>query len=188
MSQMSPDDLDPTRPQDDPQGQADNLIDHNLAPSDQPALAADKEPKATPDQPELMTGEGSDVVSYQSELTADEEQGALLSTEEMLPPEARGEVNGGPLGCCLGVTVGLFLSLTVAVLSRFYSDPLSALFQQNYGLMGVLIRILMGVLAIVLAIFCGRIGWQLGKRFYREYEAPPARMSKRRLKSQKHNT
>lgn len=173
MSQMSPDDFDPTRPQDDPPGQTGNLRDRNLALSDQPALATGEESKATSDQPEL---------------TADAEPGALLSTEEMLPPEAQGEVNGGPLGCCLGITVGLFLSLSVAVLSRFYSDPLSALFQQNYGLMGVLIRILMGVLAIVLAIFCGRIGWRLGKRFYREYEAPPARRSKRRLKSQKYNT
>ncbi len=168
MSHTRPDDVDPTRPDNTP-GNADNLIDHNLSPSD---------------QPELMTSEEMDATPYQSELAGGEEPGAPLSAEEMLPPEARGEVNGGPLGCCLGTTVGLFLSLTVAILSRFYSDPLSALFQQNYGLMGTLIRILMGVLAVVLAIFCGRIGWRLGKRFYREYDAPPVKRGKRRLRSQ----
>src|SRR5579884_3011004 len=35
-------------------------------------------------------------------------------SEPQLPPEAQGEVNGGPLGCCLGVTVGLLLSLSAA--------------------------------------------------------------------------
>ncbi|MGH2479306.1 MAG: hypothetical protein ACRDHW_06595 [Ktedonobacteraceae bacterium] len=167
MSHITPDDFDPTRPQ-DTQRTMDNLIDQDPSSSDQPPLTAGEESQATPSQ---------------SELAVEEETGTPLSAEEMLPPEARGDVNGGPLGCCLGMTVGLFLSLAVAVLSRFYSDPLSAFFQQNYGLMGVLIRILMGTLAAILAILCGRIGWKLGKRFYREYEPLPVKRGKRRLRS-----
>ncbi len=90
---------------------------------------------------------------------------------------------GGPLGCCLGISVGLFLSLILAVVSRLYADPLSILFQQNYGLLGWLVRILMALIGIGLAIFCGTLGWRLGKRFYREYDppAPKNRKAARRL-------
>lgn len=123
--------------------------------------------------------------AYPPGLAEEEEAPAPPSPEDMLPPEAQGEVNGGPLGCCLGVTMGLFLSLSLAILSRFYSDPLAAFFQHNYGLMGLIIRILMGVLAVVLAIVCGRFGWKLGKRFYREYEPPVTKERKRRSKSPK---
>jgi hypothetical protein len=100
--------------------------------------------------------------------------------EAALPPEAQGEANGGPLGCCLGVMIGMLLSISVALLSRLASGPLGQLFQSNYSLVGVLTRILMGILVFVLAIVCGRIGWKLGKRFYREYEPPTPRQSKRR--------
>ncbi len=54
---------------------------------------------------ELQSGE---------QVTVDEE----ISGEAQLPPEAQGETNGGPLGCCLGVTVGLLLSLTVAKIGK----------------------------------------------------------------------
>ena len=30
------------------------------------------------------------------------------SEESALPPEAQGETNGGPLGCCLGTIAGIF--------------------------------------------------------------------------------
>src|SRR5260370_35410146 len=33
-----------------------------------------------------------------------------------LPPEAQGELHGGPLGCCLGVTIGLLLSTLLGLL------------------------------------------------------------------------
>jgi hypothetical protein len=122
------------------------------------------------------------LTSDQPELMTEEEASATPSPEDLLPPEARGEANGGPLGCCLGVTVGMFLSLTLAVLSRFYVDPLGALFQHNYGLLALVVRILMGVLIVVLAIVCGRLGWKLGRRFYREYEPPVVKERKRRSK------
>src|SRR5215472_12080770 len=53
----------------------------------------------------------------------------LSPVEGALPPEAQGETNGGPLGCCLGVMMGLLLSLSLAIVSRLYADPLGQLFQ-----------------------------------------------------------
>ena len=100
--------------------------------------------------------------------------------ESMLPPEAQGEANGGPLGCCLGTTIGLLLSLSLAVLSRAYATELVGVLQGNYWLLGLIVRILMGILAFACAVFFGYLGWKLGKRFYREYE-PPVR--KRRSKA-----
>lgn len=123
-------------------------------------------------------------VTSQGEPMQVEERYSQDSARGALPPEAQGDVNGGPLGCCLGVAVGLFLSVFVAIFSRLYTDPLVALFQHNYQLMGLLIRVVMGILAVVLAILCGYLGWKLGKRFYREYEAPPSRERKRKSKVQ----
>src|ERR1700730_10897602 len=113
-------------------------------------------PPFQPDQPELTETEQSDLPPASPETT--------------LPPEAQGEANGGPLGCCLGVMVGLLLSLSLAILSRVYAEPLANLFQNNFWLLGLLVRILMGILAFALAILCGYFGWKLGKKFYREDE------------------
>jgi hypothetical protein len=163
----------------------------NSTPDDFDALHANEQSNANQtihpisfNQAEFTTGEEAHAPFFaeQPELTTEEEASVPPSAEDLLPPEARGEVNGGPLGCCLGVTVGLFLSLTVAILSRLYAGPLTGFFQQNYGLMGILIRFLMGILAFLLAILCGRFGWKLGKRFYREYEAPPVKVRKRKAK------
>ncbi len=52
---------------------------------------------------------GAPVAEMPSEAPID----PLLST---LPPEAQGETNGGPLGCCLGTVAGLFLTLAVILL------------------------------------------------------------------------
>jgi hypothetical protein len=89
------------------------------------------------------------------------------SDKIQLPPEAQGETNGGPLGCCLGVTVGLLLSLTVAILSRLYADPLAQVF---HGSLSISVRIVMSIFAIGGALLFGYIGWKIGKRVYREYE------------------
>ena len=92
------------------------------------------------------------------------------SDEIHLPPEAQGETNGGPLGCCLGVTVGLLLSLTVAILSRLYADPLAQVFHGN---LSISVRIVMSIVAIGGAALCGYIGWKIGRHVYREYELSP---------------
>ncbi|HEY1354040.1 MAG TPA: hypothetical protein VGF67_30895 [Ktedonobacteraceae bacterium] len=127
-------------------------------------------------------------VDEQREIRSTDTPGEPPGTREAsapgtLPAEAQGEVHGGPLGCCLGTMVGLLLSLSLAVLSRVFIDPLGALFQANYGLLGLLIRILMATLACALAIFFGIIGWRLGKRFFREYEPPVLKERRRRVKT-----
>jgi hypothetical protein len=99
----------------------------------------------------------------------------LTSDKIQLQPEARGETNGGPLGCCLGVTVGLLLSLTIAVLSRLYADPLAQVF---HGSLSISVRIVMSIFAIGGAILFGYIGWKIGKRAYREYELSPRQQKK----------
>lgn len=104
------------------------------------------------------------------------------SPESQLPPEAQGEANGGPLGCCLGVMVGLLLSLAIPILSQAFASPLRAFFQGN---LAPLVRILMGILAVVFAILCGYFGWKVGKRIYREYDPPVAKERKRRVKVKK---
>jgi hypothetical protein len=93
----------------------------------------------------------------------------ITPEEDQLPPEAQGEVNGGPLGCCLGTTIGLVLSVSIALLSRFYADPLAHLLG---GALSIVTRILMVLVAIVGVLICGYFGWRIGKYVYREYNLP----------------
>ncbi|GHO89028.1 hypothetical protein [Dictyobacter formicarum] len=99
------------------------------------------------------------------------------SSLSQLPPEAQGETNGGPLGCCLGTMVGMLLSLSVALFGRFYADPLASVLHSS---LSTTIRIVMFVVALVAVIICGYFGWKIGKRLYREYEEPQLRRRKRR--------
>jgi hypothetical protein len=105
-------------------------------------------------------------VSTSPESSPPEEQ-----EEAQLPPEAQGDVNGGPLGCCLGTTIGLLLSISIALLSRFYATPLAHLLG-SAGLLGIVARILMGLVAIVAVLICSYFGWRIGKSVYREYDTP----------------
>jgi hypothetical protein len=88
-----------------------------------------------------------------------------------LPPEARGELNGGPLGCCLGVVIGLMISLLVAVIGRIYANPLVPIFHSPL-LVLILLRIAMAIGGIAGAVIFGYFGWKIGRRLYREYEPP----------------
>lgn len=114
----------------------------------------------------------ADSLEAGQELQSGEQATAEVQDSDkiQLPPEAQGEANGGPLGCCLGVTVGLVLSLTIAILSRLYADPLAQVFHGN---LSISVRIVMVMFAIVGAVLCGYIGWKIGKRVYREYELSP---------------
>jgi hypothetical protein len=100
--------------------------------------------------------------SPESSLPEDQE-------ESQLPPEAQGETNGGPLGCCLGTTIGLLLSVSIALLSRFYADSLVSLLGEA---LSIVTRILMIFVAIVAIVICGYLGWRVGKGVYREYDSP----------------
>jgi hypothetical protein len=108
-------------------------------------------------------------------ITAEEHPSAEANPEAQLPPEAQGEVNGGPLGCCLGVTIGLLLSLIVAVISRLYADPLAQVFHSG---LSMTVRIVMSIIAIAAAVLFGYVGWKIGKRLYREYELSPRQQQK----------
>jgi hypothetical protein len=114
-----------------------------------------------------------------------EEQEPVVSQptpESLLPPEARGEANGGPLGCCLGVTVGLLLSLSIAIVGRLYGDTFATIFQ---GYLAIIIRVVMALIAIGAAILCGYFGWKIGKRAYREYESPVVKGSRQKAKARR---
>ena len=129
--------------------------------------------------------EVADNVEAKQELQSGEQANAEehISTETQLPPEAQGETNGGPLGCCLGVTVGLLLSLIVVVLSRLYADPLVQVFHGN---LSISVRIVMIIFAIGGAVLCGYIGWKIGKHAYREYELSPRQQQRLAYLEQKH--
>ncbi len=121
----------------------------------------------------------SDSLEARQEL----QSGEHVSAETQLPPEAQGETNGGPLGCCLGVTVGLLLSLTVAILSRLYADPLAQVF---HGSLSISVRIIMFTFAIAGSVLCGYFGWKIGKHLYREYELSPRQQQRLAHLEQKH--
>ena len=102
---------------------------------------------------------------------AGEEAQAAPVRQEALPPEAQGEVNGGPLGCCLGVAIGLMVSLSIAVIGRLFANDLLPVLHSPL-LVLILLRVAMGIVGLAAAIICGYFGWKIGKRLYREYEAP----------------
>ena len=85
---------------------------------------------------------------------------------EKLPPEARGEANGGPLGCCLGVVAGLFLTLSLITLG--------SVLIHNGGYLGCATI----PIAVIGAIIGGFLGWRIGMAIYREYDLSPARRKK----------
>ena len=172
-----------------------SLEHFNFMPDFTPDGSADTSPitpESTSEQePEKNGSEmetpGSETPLKPEEIAPEPSSAAGTSSsklEDALPPEAQGEANGGPLGCCLGVMVGLLLSLSLAILSRVYATTLAGALQGNYGLLGLFVRILMGIFAFALAIFFGYAGWRLGKRFYREYDPPVLKSRSKARKSQ----
>jgi len=103
---------------------------------------------------------------FSSSIESEPEELAPLIQQEpaleaMLPPEARGETNGGPLGCCLGIVVGLLLTLAIILTT--------SILLSNGGYLGIATL----PVALLGAAICGFLGWKIGKRFYREYEPDP---------------
>ncbi len=100
-------------------------------------------------------------------------EGQTTTTEETLPPEAQGETNGGPLGCCLGTVVGILLTALLLLGT--------SLLLSNGGLLGfaTLPVIILG------AIICGYFGWKIGKRVYKEYEPPVVKRQYRTTSTKK---
>jgi hypothetical protein len=121
-----------------------------------------------------------DQSEQENNLEEDQPEGAespppaASAPEAQLPPEARGDVNGGPLGCCFGVSMGLLLSagiasLSIPVISHFFADR---------GWLALTTQILVIVLAIVGFFLLGYLGWKIGRKIFREYEPSPAQVRK----------
>lgn len=104
--------------------------------------------------------ETSDIPFYAEEAVSEAPIDPLIST---LPPEAQGETNGGPLGCCLGTVAGLFLTLALILLVSISIG--------NGGYLGWTTA----PIALLGTIVGGYVGWRIGKRIYREYELSPQR-------------
>ncbi len=109
---------------------------------------------------------------------------ATSAPAAQLPPEARGDVNGGPLGCCFGVSMGLLLgagiaSLSIPVINHFFSGR---------GWLALTTQILIVVLAIASFFLLGYIGWRVGRRVFREYEPSPAQQRKMARLQQRYST
>ncbi|HEU0000805.1 MAG TPA: hypothetical protein VFQ36_07905 [Ktedonobacteraceae bacterium] len=101
-----------------------------------------------------------------------------------LPPEARGDVNGGPLGCCFGISMGLLVSagiasLSIPVISHFFADR---------GWLALTTQILVIVLAVAFFFLLGYAGWRIGRRIFREYEPSPAQQRKMARLEQRYST
>ena len=125
----------------------------------------------------LSTEERSD-----QPLPVEEEQPLPVSPEALLPPEAQGETNGGPLGCCLGVTIGLLFSLLIGVIG--FGHNLAFLLRYVLPFDALTdIRIATGCIALIGTVLFGYFGWKIGRRIYREYEPPVIKDRSRKRKS-----
>jgi hypothetical protein len=126
------------------------------------------QPEREDDQPEADT-------SQEEEQPLKEELPPEASAPAaQLPPEARGDVNGGPLGCCFGVSMGLLLSAGIASLSI----PLIGHFFAGKGLLALLTQILVIVIVVLGFFLLGYLGWKIGCRVFREYKPSAAQISK----------
>jgi hypothetical protein len=117
-----------------------------------------------------------------NQSTAEEQPQAAASPEAKLPPEAQGEVNGGPLGCCLGVVAGVFFSLLLGVLGFGHNLAFLLSFVLPFSSITT-VRIATACIAIAGAVVFGYFGWKIGKRLYREYEPPVIKDRSRKRKS-----
>jgi VIT1/CCC1 family predicted Fe2+/Mn2+ transporter len=106
--------------------------------------------------------------------TAEESLQPASAPEAQLPPEARGAVNGGPLGCCFGLSMGLLLSAGLASLSI----PVLSHFFASRGWLALTTQIVAIVLAIAIFFMLGYTGWKIGRRIFREYEPSPGQLRK----------
>jgi hypothetical protein len=128
--------------------------------------------------PFMFRPEGEDDRSEQENARVEDQPAETESPssapEAQLPPEARGQVNGGPLGCCFGISMGLLLSagiasLSIPVINHFFADR---------GWLALATQILVIVLAIAGFFLLGYIGWKIGLRVFREYEPSPGQLRK----------
>ena len=133
-----------------------------------------------PSVDELFANEPSLGTEEQREMSQDGQE-TLVSPEAALPPEAQGETNGGPLGCCLGTTVGIMLSLLLGLIGfgHLVMIPLLGIIHTDAI---TNIRIATGFFGFIGGLLGGYFGWKIGKRVYREYDSPVIKDSRRKTK------
>jgi hypothetical protein len=126
-----------------------------------------------PDQAAFAEGNTADpFIDEAFESEPSERLEAAPTSEAELPPEAQGEANGGPLGCCLGISVGIMLCLFLGLIG-FGQLLASGIVLLVHADAITNIRIATGLLAVIGALLGGISGWKIGKRVYREYELSP---------------
>lgn len=138
----------------------------DLPHDDQPTEHAESPANGAEHAPDPdATGAGAPEVPQEEdaeEPTADPYEGAV-------PPGYDWPTHGGYLGCLLGLMVacivgGLLGSFVVGTVSV---TPLGGIVGYAWIRITLIIAVFLATLAVL-----GRVGWILGKRFYREYPQP----------------
>ncbi len=124
--------------------------------------------------PETASLELSDNSQHESPLP-EPSQDAQDTPQNQLPPEARGETNGGPLGCCFGVSMGLLTSAGIVSLSI---PLLSHITAGLNGFLAFLVIVVAIIFVIIATLALGYVGWKIGRRVFREYEPDPRQQRK----------
>jgi hypothetical protein len=153
-------------------------------------------PRPNPeDENDAQTGEYVEEVHELPPTVADElppagepaseatEPTEATGPEILLPTEAQYETNGGPLGCCMGVVVGILLCILCGVIGfgRVTANIIVFLVHVDPA---TNIRIATAFFTLVGAVLGGYVGWKVGKRLYREYDPPVLKDRRRKAKAQ----
>jgi hypothetical protein len=152
--------------------------DHEMGDNEQYAgFSEDEETVFTQSEPSPYTPDMTDDDDEDIPATREDGIPVQYQTQAELPPEARGELNGGPLGCCMGITIGILVCFAIGLVglgqitanvlvTLIHADPLTE------------IRVATGFFAAIGAVLGGVIGWKVGKRIYREYEMSPRQQAR----------
>ena len=135
-------------------------------------------PRSNPeDENEAQAEENVEEVDELPPLAEAEPPSDAPEPEIVLPTMAQYETNGGPLGCCMGIVVGILISLLFGVIGfgRVTANVIIFLVHVDPA---TNIRIATALFTVIGIVLGGYIGWKVGKRLYREYELSPKRQQK----------
>jgi hypothetical protein len=132
-----------------------------------------------PPNPEDNHEEMAEQIEHEEEISTIPAGGdePLAADAKHRTVEVQYETNGGPLGCCLGIVVGIMLSLFLGVIG-FGLLTANAIVFLTHADPATNVRIATAIFALVGAVSGGYLGWIIGKRLYREYELSPRRQAK----------
>lgn len=132
---------------------------------------------------ELPPTAGDELPPADEAASESTESTEATEPEILLPTEAQYETNGGPLGCCIGVVVGILLCILCGVIGfgRVTANIIVFLVHVDPA---TNIRIATAFFTLVGAVLGGYLGWKVGKRLYREYDPPVLKDRRRKAKIQ----